>query len=184
MSQVPTLQLSGQLFYFQETNLRLFLVSLQGLGLKWLSYLTWVLWYLWWHINWAVPLKKRKANVTIGTAVFAGFWKLVSFGQKSLRYLFTHQNVSNTNWIALSPFCMHVSMSVSTCAVAFKLFSLKKTWYLNCNSLCLDVRSNVGRWESNGDKISKMFPWRQQSFPPISCIIDYFYSNQPALITS
>lgn len=64
--------------------------------------------YLWWHINWAVPLKKRKASVTIGPALFVELWKLVLFGWKALGCLFTHQNVSK--WQLARFLCVFVSL--------------------------------------------------------------------------
>lgn len=71
--------------------------------------------YLWWHINWAVPAKKRKASITIGPALFVELWKLVLFGWKTLGCLFTHQNVSNGSWLALCVFvclCVHDWMHI------------------------------------------------------------------------
>lgn len=73
---------------------------------------------LWWHINWAVPLKKRKASVAIGPALFVELWKLVLFGWKALRCLFTPQNVSNGGWLS---FCMWVCVSLRACLDAYML---------------------------------------------------------------
>jgi len=105
----------GWLFYFKEGNLCLSLSSLSR-GQAWSGSL--ILagsrgHDLWWHINWAVPLKKRKASVTNGPTVFVELWKLVLFGQKALRCLFTHQSVSNGSLLSL--LFLYVCLCVSVC---------------------------------------------------------------------
>lgn len=97
---------------------------------------------LWWHINWAVPLKKRKASVTIGSMLFVELWKLVLFGWKALeRCLFTHQNVSNGN--CLSPaFWMCVYVSRCACLDAYMLCLLTYVPCLHASSV-----EHVCMWE-------------------------------------
>lgn len=66
----------GKVFYSKEGNLCPSLVSLQKprgwsgslilAGSRGLD--------LWWHINWAVPLKKRKASVSTSPMLFAELW--------------------------------------------------------------------------------------------------------------
>lgn len=66
--------------------------------------------YLWWHINWALPVKKRKATVPTGPALFAEPQKLVLFGRRSF-WLFIY-----------TPECfkkplLSVCLCVSACAL-------------------------------------------------------------------
>ena len=79
---------------------------------------------LWWHINWAVPLKKRKANVTIGPMLFVELWKLVLFGWKSSQ-VFIYTSESFKWQLALCRFlyaCLCVSVWMHMCRVCSLMY--------------------------------------------------------------
>lgn len=135
---------------------------------------------LWWHINWAVPLKKRKASVTIGPTVFVELWKLVLFGWKTLRCLFTHQSISNGNWLSPS-FCMCVCVSVSACldacmCVCAHVFAHLCTCQLS--STCLFVRDKD--WGRDRQKRRG----ERDSFPCLACLLSFHTASRSSLLSS
>lgn len=98
--------------------------------------------YLWWHINWALPVKKRKATVPTGPALFAEPQKLVLFGRRSF-WLFIY-----------TPECFKTACFLSVCArlqARYVVFARLCTGQLYGSRL--HVRDNdLGGWWESGSR--------------------------------
>lgn len=94
--------------------------------------------YLWWHINWALPVKKRKATVPTGLALFAEPQKLVLFGWRSFwLFIYTAECFKMACFLSLCA-RLHAHYAVFARLCTGQLYGSR--WHVGDNDL--------GWWES------------------------------------
>lgn len=127
--------------------------------------------YLWWHINWALPVKKRKATVPTGPALFAEPQKMVLFGRRSF-WLFIY-----------TPEGFKTACFLSLCA---RLYARYVVFARLCTGQLYGSRLHVGDNDlGDGGRVAAENGWVWR-FPQLTCLLSFHVVScplHPLLIT-